>query len=94
MKAGVKIRVQRLSEGAAAVTIDVSPGLCIVEGHRSFLVVQEYANFVGRSADVEGDGGPGAGSQAPTFPPADCPVTVVRTDSYGALPVDGLPGNT
>lgn len=44
--------------------------------------------------EAEDDGGSGAGPETLPLPPADGPVTVVWTDGYGALPVNGLLGHT
>lgn len=93
MEAGVKVRVHWLGEGAPAVRVDVSVGPCVVEGHRSFLVVQEDANSVGGLLEVEGDGGGGAGVQSPSSAPADRPVAAVWTHRDGTLSVNGLSGH-
>ena len=81
------------SEGAAAVSINMSLCLSVVEGHQPFLVVQENANFLRGFLEVEGDGGAGAGMEPAAFTSADGPVTAVGTHRDGALPVDGLPGH-
>ena len=93
LNTGVKVRVERLSEGAPAVRVDVSLCLCVVEGHRALLVVEEHADPLGDFLQVEGDGGASAGAEAAAFPPADRPVTAVGTHHDGPLPVDGLPGH-
>lgn len=93
MYAGVKVRIQRLSESEPAVSINVSLCLCVVEGHRAFVIVQEYTDFLRNFFKVKSDGGPSAGAQATTATSAYRPVTVIRATCDGALPVDGLPGH-
>lgn len=93
MYAGVKVRIQRLSESEPAVSINVSLCLCVVEGHRAFFIVQEYTDFLRNFFKVKSDGGPSAGIQATTVTSAYRPVTVIRANCDGALPVDGLLGH-
>lgn len=93
MKTGVEVWIHGLGEATSAVSINVSLCLCVVEGHRPLLVVQEHTHFLRGFLEVEGDGGAGTGAETATFPPADRPVTAVRTHRDEPLLVDGLPGH-
>lgn len=94
MQTGVEVGVEGLGEGAAAVGVDVSLRVRVIEGHGSVLVVQEDGDSLWGLQQGQGHGGASTGAQAAAFTPADRPVTAVGTHRDDALPVDGLPGYT
>lgn len=94
METGVEVWIQGFSEATSGVSVNVGLGLRVVKRHRVFLIVQEHSDCLRGFLKLEAERRTGARNKAASLPPADGPVTTVRTHCDGSFLVDGLPGHT
>ena len=94
IQTGTEVWIEFLSEGAASERVDMRPGLHIIKGDQTLLIVHKHPHLLGLLSQGQGDRGASQSPELISIPQTYSPVSINRGQSDDPLPVDGLSGHS
>ena len=90
VQTGTEKWIEFLSEGAASERVDMRPGLHIIKGDQTLLIVHKHPHLLGLLSQGEEDRGVSQSLVLISIPQPYSPVSIVKTQWDVTLPVDEI----